>query len=229
MCIRDRVKADTLGSLEALIKMLKEENIPIRKAEVGNVNKQDVIEAQNVSDDLRKVILAFNVKVLEDAETLARNLKLSIFKDNVIYRLLEDYKEWCFKKKEREIEEKLGKVTRPVKLKILEGCFFRSSHPCIVGVEILKGFLKPGTPLKREDGKFVGRVKEIQSEGKSVEYAKTGDKVAISMEEPVAGRTFKENDILISIISEEDRRILREVWDRLTEDEKDLLEGEEKI
>ncbi|MBL7170295.1 MAG: translation initiation factor IF-2, partial [Candidatus Aenigmarchaeota archaeon] len=41
-------KADTLGSLEALIKMLKDNDIPIRKAGIGPVIKQDVVEADTV-------------------------------------------------------------------------------------------------------------------------------------------------------------------------------------
>ena len=219
------LKADTIGSLEAMIKLLTEEGIPIRKAEVGHVTKQDVIEASNVSDDLRKVILAFNVKSLEDAKKLARDLKIKIFENNVIYRLLEEYKEWCYQRKEREIQEKLEKVARPVKIKLLKGFVFRASKPCIVGVEVLAGILKSGAILRREDGKIVGKVKEIQKEGQTIKEAKKGERVAISMEEPTVGRTIHEGDTLTSFLSEKDIKILREVWDRLSEDEKELLEN----
>ncbi len=219
------LKADTIGSLEAMIKLLTEEGIPIRKAEVGHVTKQDVIEASNVSDDLRKVILAFNVKSLEDAKKIARDLKIKIFENNVIYRLLEEYKEWCYQRKEREIQEKLEKVARPVKIKLLKGFVFRASKPCIVGVEVLAGILKSGAILRREDGKIVGKVKEIQKEGQTIKEAKKGERVAISMEEPTVGRTIHEGDTLTSVLSEKDMKILREVWDRLSEDEKELLEN----
>jgi len=118
------VKADTLGSLEAMVKILSEENIPIRKAEVGHVTKQDVIEAQNVSDEFRKVILAFNVKILEEAKGIAKDLKIEIFQNNIIYRLIEDYKEWFEKKKEMKIKEKMEKLVWPGKIKILPGYVF---------------------------------------------------------------------------------------------------------
>lgn len=218
------LKADTLGSLEALIKLAKDNGIPVRRAEVGNVNKQDVVEASSVKDDLRKVIFAFNVKVLEDAKILAKDLKVEVFMNNIVYKIFEDYQKWCFEKKEREMEEKLKRAKRPVKLRILPGCIFRTSKPCIVGVEVIKGVLKPGCVLVRKDGKIVGTVKEMQKEGKSIEEAKRGEKVAICMEEPVAGRTFKENDILVSFLSQNDLMLLKDVWGRISDEEKELIE-----
>ncbi len=218
------VKADTLGGLEAMIKMLKDEGIPVRKAEVGHVNKQDVIEAQNVKDDLKKVIFAFNIHTLPEAEELARDLKIKIFHNNIIYKIFEDYKEWCYERKEREMQEKLERATRPVKLKILKGFVFRASKPAIVGVEILAGHLKKGVQLKRKDGKIIGKVKEIQREGKNIDHAVKGEKVAISMDEPIVGRHIFENDILVSHLTKDDRALLKEVYEKLGEDEKELLE-----
>jgi len=43
------------------------------------------------------------------------------------------------------------------------------------------------------------------------------------MEEPTIGRQIDEGDTLISVLSEEDLKILREVWERLSEDERELL------
>jgi translation initiation factor 5B len=217
------IKADTLGSLEAMIKILTEENIPIKKAEVGQVTKQDVIEVQNLKDDLKKVVLAFNVKSLEEARTLAKDLKIEIFENNIIYRLIDEYKEWSYKRKEREIEEKLSRVARPCEIKILKGFVFRASNPAIFGVEVKRGVLKPGVKMKREDGRVIGKIKEIQKEGNNIPEAKTGDKVAISMDEPTIGRQIEEGDNLFVVLTNEDLITLKEVWDRLSEDEKELI------
>lgn len=217
------LKADTLGSLEALIKLFGEEGIPVRKAEVGHVTKQDLVEAENIKDELRRVILAFNVEVLEDAKNLARDLKVEIFQSNVIYRLVEEYREWVYKARERDMEEKLERVTRPCELFILKGFVFRQSNPAIFGVEVKGGLLKTGVLVKKKDGKIIGRIKEIQKEGQTIKEAKKGDKVAVSMEEPTIGRQIEEGDTLTSVIGDEDLKILREVWDRLSEDEKGLL------
>jgi translation initiation factor 5B len=217
------VKADTLGSLEAAIKLLSQEDIPIRKADVGSIAKEDIVEAQNVTDELKKVILVFNVKVSEESRNMAKDLGIKVFENQVIYRLIEDYKEWCYQKKERELQEKLEKVTRPAQVKILRDCIFRVSNPAVFGVEILKGVLKPGVLMRKEGGKIIGRIKEMQKEGKNIPEAKTGDKVAISMEEPTIGRQIKEGDVLITNIGEYDRKILNEIISKLTEGEKELL------
>lgn len=224
------VKADTLGSLEAMVKILSEENIPIRKAEVGHVTKQDVIEAQNVSDEFRKVILAFNVKILEEAKGIAKDLKIEIFQNNIIYRLIEDYKEWFEKKKEMKIKEKMEKLVWPGKIKILPGYVFRVSKPAIFGIEVLAGRIKPKVVLLNKEGKEIGEIKEIQREMQTIPEAKAGDKVAISMEEPTVGRQIKEGEILYVKVPEEDlKEILTEFKNELTESELKVIEELKEI
>lgn len=217
------VKADTLGSLEAMIKLLGEENIPIRRAEVGNVNKDDVISSQNAKDELKRIVLAFNVKIPDDINTLSKDLGIKIFDNNIIYRLIEDYKEWCLQKKERDIEKKLEEVMRPVELKVLPGFVFRQSDPAVFGVEVLRGYLKPGVLMKRKDGKKLGRIKEIQREGHTAAMAKKGDRIAVSMVDVTIGRNLNEKDVIVSVLSERDLKILREIIDRLGDDERILI------
>jgi translation initiation factor 5B len=224
------IKADTLGSLEALIKILTEENIPIRKAEVGHVTKQDVIEAQSISDEFRKVILAFNVKVLEEAKNIAKDLGIEIFENNIIYRLIEDYKEWFEKKKEMKIKERMEKLVWPAKIKILPGYVFRTSKPAIFGIEVLAGRIKSKVVLLNKEGKEIGEIKEIQREMQTIPEAKAGDKVAISMEEPTVGRQIKEGEILYVKVPEEDlKEILTEFKNELTESELKVIEELKEI
>ncbi|MDI6826150.1 MAG: translation initiation factor IF-2 [Candidatus Aenigmarchaeota archaeon] len=217
------VRADTLGSLEALITILKNNEIPIKKAEVGPITKQDVVELDSVKDELKKVILAFNVEPLPDVEVMASDHKIQIFKNNIIYRIVEDYQKWCSEKKEREELEKLEKLVRPCKFRILRGFVFRKRKPAVFGVEILAGVLKPDTPMQKEDGKDVGKIKQIEKEGKIIKEAKTGDKVAVSMEEPTIGRQINEGDVLKSVITPANLAGLKEIWNRLHDDERQLL------
>jgi translation initiation factor 5B len=216
------IKADTVGSLEALVKLLKEANIPIRKADIGCINREDFIEGELIQDKYRKVILAFNIKVDEQTINEAKNFGLKIFSSNVIYRLIDEYKRWMEEEKRREIETKLEVLPRPVKIRVIPGAIFRNSKPAIFGVDVLEGTLKPGIILKRGE-KVIGKVKEIQSEGRTIPKAIKGERVAISIEEAVVGRNVFENDILISELSKEDIEKLKEVFDYLREDEKKLL------
>jgi translation initiation factor 5B len=216
------IKADTVGSLEALVKLLKEANIPIRKADIGCINREDFIEGELIQDKYRKVILAFNIKVDEQTINEAKNFGLKIFSSNVIYRLIDEYKRWMEEEKRREIETKLEVLPRPVKIRVIPGAIFRNSKPAIFGVDVLEGTLKPGIILKRDE-KVIGKVKEIQSEGRTIPKAIKGERVAISIEEAVVGRNVFENDILISELSKEDIEKLKEDFDYLREDEKKLL------
>ncbi|MEM5802351.1 MAG: translation initiation factor IF-2 [Candidatus Aenigmatarchaeota archaeon] len=216
------IEADSLGSLEAMIKLLTEEGIPIKKANVGQVTREDIVNAQSNKDELKKVILVFNVRVSDEMKYIAKDLGVTIFENNVIYRLIEDYKKWCDERKEKELQKKLETVSRPVELLFLKDAVFRMSHPAIFGVEVIRGVLKAGVLLKR-NGKIIGRVKEIQSEGKTISEAKKGDKVAISMEDVTIGRHIFEGDKLVSALSENDLKILKEVYDKLTDSEKELL------
>ncbi|MCS7106419.1 MAG: translation initiation factor IF-2, partial [Candidatus Aenigmarchaeota archaeon] len=224
------VKADTLGSLEAMIKILTEENVPIRKAEVGHVTKQDVVEAQNVSDKLKKVILAFNVKVPEEIKTLAKDFEIEIFQNNIIYRLIEEYKNWVLEKKEILRKEKMEKLVWPAKIKILPGYVFRTSKPAIFGVEVLAGRIKPKVLLMNKEGKEIGEIKEIQREMQTISEAKAGDKVAISMEEPTVGWQIHEGEILYVKVSESDlKEILEEFREELSETDLKVIEEIKEI
>ena len=216
-------KADTIGGLEALVKILSDNQIPVKKAEIGHVTKQDVIEIDVVKDEEKRAILCFNVDLLEEAEVLVKEKNIPVFKSNIIYKIVEDYKKWKDDKKEREKLEKLEKVVRPAKIRILPGFVFRHRQPAIVGVEVLAGVLKVNTPLALENKKDVGKVKQIQREGKNINQIKTGEKAAISMDEPTVGRHINEGDILISVITPHNLKILMEVWDKLQDDEKQLL------
>ncbi|MBI2545282.1 MAG: translation initiation factor IF-2 [Candidatus Aenigmarchaeota archaeon] len=217
------IKSDTLGGLEAMIKLLTDENVPIKKAGTGQITREDLIAAQNVADDLHKVILVFNSKITEESKTLAEEMGITIFDNQVIYRLIENYRDWCSQKKERELTEKLEQVNRPAEMVFLKGTVFRSSHPAVFGVEIERGFLKAGVLIKRADGKIIGRIKEMQKDGKTVNEVKKGDKAAISIEDVTVGRHVFEGEKLFTALSENELKILREVYNKLTDSEKEIL------
>ena len=75
-----------------------------------------------------------------------------------------------------------------------------------------------------EEGKNVGEVKQIQSQGSSVASAKNGDKVAISITGATIGRQVKEGDYLYSDISSEAYKKLVKNSEFLSGSELALLE-----
>ena len=217
------VKADALGSLEALVKTLQDMQIPIKRAEIGTINKKDVMALEEV-DPIHKVIFSFNTKILPDAEELAKKTKTSIFHSEIIYRLIDDYEkhiEEVSKLKEKEI---LSSVTQTAKVKFITGFIFRQSKPAIIGMEVLGGKLKTGVRLMNAEGKIVGTVHAIQNKGANVTEGKLGEQIAVSIDGAVVGRTIKEEDILYSFILKDEYKILSENLEILAEHEKNTLE-----
>jgi len=221
------VKTDTLGSLEAATLYLREKGIPIRRADIGEVSKRDIVEAEAVrmKDELKGVILAFNVKVDSDLEIEANNRGIRIFKDSVLFRLVNTYLEWVEKETTTRRLRIFESLMKPGKIKIMEGYVFRRSEPAIVGVEILAGTIRPKYPLMNSKGKIVGTISQIQDRGQSIHEASTGARVAISMREPIVGRHIREGEILYTALPEQDARLLqKEYYNMLDEESKKALQ-----
>ncbi len=219
------VKADTLGSLEALVAQLSKEEIPIRRADIGDVSKTDVFEATVIKskDHRYAAILAFNVKVPDEIEREAQSRGILIFKDVIIYQLIESFKNYLEELKRKEVEKILAKSVFPAELLVLEGFVFRRSDPAIVGVEVLAGRIKPGYPLINESGRSVGQILDIQHEGRRLKEAKAGDRVAISIRGGVVGRNIKEGKKLYTDVTEVYDERTRDVYfGHMTEEEKEL-------
>lgn len=219
------IKADTLGSLEALALELKEEGLgEITKAEVGNISKRDVIDATTIANRYLRVILGFNVTILPDAKEVAAQMGIPVFISDVIYRLIEEYKEWMKREREKEKQELLEKVTTPAKIKILPGCVFRQSKPAIVGIEVLAGKIKTGVELIKADGTNIGPINEIQDKGESIKRAERGMQVAISLKKPAVGRHIHEQEVLFTDVKEEELQELKALSGLLTPEEEEVLE-----
>jgi translation initiation factor 5B len=203
------LKADALGSLEALIGIFKDK-ISIKKAEIGKVMRKDVIEIDAVKDPFKKIIIAFNVDVDEIAAKDAKDKSLTILQNNIIYRIIEDYDIFVKQQQEKIRLQKLEAITLPAIIKLLPGHVFHASNPAIVGVEILEGTIKSGYKLQK-DGREIGEIKAIQSENVSLPKASKGERVAVSIEGPIVGRHIREGDSLETIINENDLKVLEEL------------------
>jgi translation initiation factor 5B len=220
------LKTDALGSLEAIAESLERNNVQIRVADVGDVSKRDVIEAVVVKErePLKGVILAFNVKVLPDAEEEARNRDIPIFRHKIIYHLIDDYLQWVKKEEETRLREEFKRLVKPGKVKFLLGYVFRKAKPAVIGVEVLAGRIKAKNVLVKEDGGNIGEIKQIQDQGKAVSEANIGLQVAVSLNKPVVGRHIHEGDVFYVRVPEAHAKVLlAKFQDRLTPEEVGVL------
>jgi translation initiation factor 5B len=221
------VKADSLGALESLVAYLHERGLSVRLADIGEVSKRDVMEASIVreKDEFLGVILAYNVDVPKNIEIEAANRGVKIFRNPVLFRLIEEYVDWVEKTKSERERAEFEKLVKPGKIRLIEGMVFRRSNPAIVGVEVIGGVITPRINLMNEEGKIVGTIMQIQDMGKAIPAATAGMKVAISMKEPTIGRHIKENEVLYVAIPESDARLLSSVFiNKLDEQSRKILE-----
>lgn len=221
------IKADSLGSLEALIVLLKQNNVPIVKVGIGKINKTDIISAKaNLEiNELDATIIGFNVSIDEDAKLLAKNSgDIKILTDDVIYKLIENLVEFR-DEKNKEIEKKrLMELASLCKIKILPQYIFRNTSPAIFGVAIEGGKLKHGISLIDEYGEKAGKIKKIQSENKSVGEATEGMEVAVSIPGTNFERKLKDKNFLYSDISESQFKNFKKNKDLLSSKEISVLQ-----
>lgn len=216
------VKADSLGSLEALMREVDDKEIMVQKAEVGPVRKSDIIEVEN-EDDSERAILSFNSKATANARELAESKGIKIFESSIIYEILESYEKWSEELQEERRKEKLNDVSRPAEIRTLQDHVFRSSNPVVIGMKVVKGVVNHGA-LMTEDGEKVGRIKSIQEDGESLEKAEKGQSVALSVSNATLERDFDAGDHLYIDITSEDYKKLQELDDLLSKGEKEALE-----
>ena len=220
------LKTDALGSLEAIAESLKRNEVPIKMADVGDVSRRDVTEATVVKerDPLHGVILAFNVRVLPDAEEEARNRGVPIFNEKTIYSLIDEYLQWLRQEDEARLEEEFSRLVKPAKVKFLPGYVFRKAKPAVIGVEVLAGKITPKQVLVKENGRRVGEVLQIQNKGKSASEAKIGSQVAVSLGKAVVGRHIHEGEFFYVRVPESHAKVLLTKFeDRLMSEEVEVL------
>ncbi|MBD3210513.1 translation initiation factor IF-2 [Candidatus Micrarchaeota archaeon] len=225
------LRADSLGSIEALLKVLRDAEIKVKEASVGNVTHKDVMAAGAVAsqEKLLGAVMAFNVRILNEAWEESRNSKVPIFYSDIIYRLVEHYKDWVKEQQEKMRKEALLKMTWPGKLKVLSGYVFRASKPAIFGVDVLEGRIKKTYRLMNRDGEVVGQIREIQKEKEKVEQAKAGDQLAISCDGITIGKNVGKGDVLFTYMTKDELDRWTEKQDMLSEEEKRVFAEIKKI
>nr|XP_016475260.1 PREDICTED: eukaryotic translation initiation factor 5B-like [Nicotiana tabacum] len=216
------VQASTLGSLEALLEFLKtpEVSIPVSGIGIGPVHKKDVMKASVMLEKKKEyaTILAFDVKVTQEARELADELGVKVFMADIIYHLFDQFKAYMDTIKEEKKKEVAEEAVFPCVLKIVPNCVFNKKDPIVLGVDVLEGIARIGTPIciPQKDFIDIGRVASIENNHKPVDFAKKGQRVAIKIvgsnpeeQQKMFGRHFEEEDELVSKISRRSIDILK--------------------
>ena len=220
------VQASTLGSLEALLEFLKSPDvqIPVSAINIGPVHKRDVMRANAMIERGAKkfgVILAFDVPVSKEAKEQAEDLGVKIFTADIIYHLFDQFTAYLKTAKEGEQEAAKLEAVFPCVLRILPDCVYNKKDPILMGVEVVEGIAKVGTPLciPSKGGIDLGRIAGLEKDHKSVQKAMPGDRVAMKIESTkpeeaarLYGRHFDFHDALVSRVTRKSINVLKEMF-----------------
>ena len=218
------LKSDTLGGLEALAFELKKLDVPIRLATIGQVNKRDLLTAQNAKDPLHRIILAFSTSAVNEiGESLrAEDSPVKLLEGEIIYHIIERLEEWNEETMRRIEEASREALVYPGKILIMQDHIFRRSNPAVVGIRVLAGRIHVGQYLMKEDGTSIGRVKSLRSGEDSMKQATQGEEVACAIRGATVGRGIDEQDVLLVDVPESHARRLKKL--EMTAQEEEVLE-----
>lgn len=221
------LKCDTIGSLEAMGQMLGERGIQIARGDIGAVNHHDIMEARAVKELDRRlgVVLAFNVRILPDAIRESEIGHVRVFSGDVIYKLIDDYAQWVAEDTKHEEDAIFSEITPLAKFTFLKGYVFRNNNPAIFGIRIDAGVLRLRVPIMNSKGRKIGRIHQIQHNGKTVSEAVAGQEVACSIREATIGRQLFEENVYYTLPnSREAKNLMVRFNDRLSDDQRDALD-----
>jgi len=191
------LKADVLGSLEAIEEVLKElpqEKVALRilKSEVGEINESDIKLAKGA----KAQVLGFRVKTNPIARLLAEREKIKITGFEIIYELVEGVR----KMMERAIKPEIVRVDLgKIKVSII---FRTEKNRQILGGKVMEGEIKKGVSVevfRAEEKVGQGKIINLQRGKKNVQSAKKGEECGLLYEGDVK---VEEEDILASYIEE---------------------------
>ncbi|KAI9572429.1 hypothetical protein HD554DRAFT_2015076 [Boletus coccyginus] len=221
------VQASTLGSLEALLDFLKVSKIPVSGINIGPVHKKDIMRTATMLERAKElaVVLAFDVPVHKDAERLAEEMGIKIFKADIIYHLFDAFTAYNNEIMEAKRRDAAPQAVWPCRLKTIAA--FCTREPIILGVDILDGTLRVGTPIcvvkvdpttQKRDIIDLGKVTSLEINHKPFDIVKksqAGGGVAVKIEHAVYqsakmfGRHFDEKDDLLSHITRQSIDVLK--------------------
>ncbi len=203
------VKADSLGSLEAVCYEIIKAGVKIRSAQIGDISKKDLINASTINETMDRIVVGFNVGMMPDAREEAINYDANVLIGNIIYALVEDLQKSIEQRKNEQEESTKKNIPIPSKLTIMPEYIFRATKPVIVGIKVFSGRIKVGDTLMKQDGRYGGVVKSIRDGTVSKQSADAPSEVAVAIDGVTLNRQIHPGEVLFVDIPENTVRELR--------------------
>ena len=177
------IKADVVGSLEAMKKVLENLNLPegvslkIINESIGDVFVSDVALAEAAP----AIILGFRVKIPKDLQVViqAKNIRVYIF--DVIYEM------------EKFLNEEFEQILKPQEPSIkgrveILACFSKKRSEQVIGGKVMEGRIVKGAQVKIQRGEEIvgrGKILNLQSNKLDVKEVLEGKECGILIDSDV--------------------------------------------
>jgi len=181
------IKADTQGTLDAIIDGLKKVEIDIIHKGVGAITESDILLAK-IS---KALVIGFSQKPNDQVLKLAQSEKVLIKTYNIIYELFDEIVDVIEALKKGDLVTILGEA------KVLE--LFNFKGETIIGARVIKGRIARGDAVKVMRNKTeIGRtkIKSLKHHKEDITKAETGSEIGIGLAQKMEMLT---GDSIISI------------------------------
>ena len=175
------LKADSVGSMEALIKAISEMILPevdinIIHSSIGDINKSDLLLAETGS----RLVLGFQVDLLPELESALREHRIEARLYTVIYTVTDDIKAIAEKIVPPASEDEIIGSAKVIAL-------FKSTRKgIIIGCEVLRGHLAVGQHFRIITAMgtvYSGHIESVHIEDKAIQKAVQGQRVGIKIKD----------------------------------------------
>lgn len=198
------VKADVVGSLEAIVESLKKISsqivgLDIIVAETGNITENDV----KLAAISGAAIIAFRTKAASAIQMLAQKLNVSIVSSDIIYELIDGIRI----EMENAVPPEIIRTDLGV-VKIL-ATFKQEGSRQVVGGEVIKGFIKPNTFVDIERGGHhvgQGKLNSVQMNKVTVDEVPQGKQCGLQLD--IKGMSILPGDVVKCFSEERNKRPL---------------------
>ncbi len=197
------LKADFLGSLEALqesLKTIKSDEVILRilEAEVGDISESDI----KLAESARAKIIGFRVKLSNICEQLAEQKKVGAFLFQVIYELIQ-------KVREQMAELLAPEIVRAdlAKLKVI-ALFKKDKSGQVIGAKVLSGKVEKGLRvdvIRGEENLGRGKILHLQHEKSDADTVGVGKNAGIFFQGDIE---IEIDDILMAYREDRKKRSL---------------------
>jgi len=182
------IKADTQGTLEALVGSLSD-NIRVLSATIGELTENDILVAQTANSQ----IFVFRAKIPTAVKKLADHESIQIFSSNTIYEILEELEKQVLKLLEPTIDEEITAQATVI-------AEFSINKERIAGCKVTQGSLKKGDQVHIKRGDEIIKdttIHSLKHQKDDVNEVKTGNECGLTFKPYI---DFKTSDVIMAYI-----------------------------